>query len=296
MELRHLRYFVITAQLEHFGRAAARLSIVQPALSKQIRELEAEIGTALFERLPRGVRLTAAGRTFLTAATRLLQDVDGAIDQARAVGRGQAGRLRVGFVDTAIYHAVLPRLIDRFRRAFPAVQLELLQQPSAVQGDLLREDRLDLAFLFHRPAQLASLVTHPIAREPIVLAVPRRHAFARRPAVRLAELREERFVWIPRTVSPPFYDRVLSACARHGFTPRIVQEGQTDLTLLSLVATGVGLSFSVASARHRKPKDVRLVPISDLRLTFQLEAAWRRDNPNPALPSFLSLLRQLAPT
>lgn len=292
MELRHLRYFVVTAQLEHFGRAAVRLSIVQPALSKQIRELEAEVGTPLFERLARGVRLTAAGRAFLADAERLLAETSRALERVREVGRGHAGRLRVGFVDTAIYHPVLPRIIERFRRAFPAVQLELVQQPSLAQGEELRSGQLNVGFVFHRPPHLATLATHPIVSEPILLAVPASHPLAGRRQVRLVELKNESFVWIPRSVSPPFYDGVMAACARHGFAPRIVQEGQTDLTILSLVATGAGLSFCVASARHRKPKEVVLVRVTDLRMTVHLDAIWRTDDSNPALAPFLDVVRR----
>jgi DNA-binding transcriptional LysR family regulator len=294
MELRHLRYFVTTAHLEHFGRAAERLAIVQPALSRQIRELEAELGVALFERLARGVRLTAAGRAFLHDAERLLADAQHAADRARATAAGRAGHLRVGFVDTAIYHPVLPRQIERFRREFPSIELELVQQPSLAQGELLRNGALDIGFVFHRPQNISTLATHPIVSEPIVLAVPHRHPLARRQHVRLAEPRRERFVWIPRAVSPPFYDLVFAACARHGFAPNVVQEGQTDLTILSLVATGVGLSFSVASARRRAPKQVAFVRVSDLGITVQLQAIWRTDNPNPALPPFIAQMQRPA--
>lgn len=295
MELRHLRYFVVAAQLEHFGRAAARLAIVQPALSKQIRELETEIGTTLFVRLPRGVRLTAAGRTFLHEATALLTQVNLAAQRARDVGHGQTGRLRVGFVDTTIYHPALPRIIHDFRRRFPAVQLDLVQQPSLAQGEMLRTGSIDVGFVYHRPTGLPQLACHPLLVEKIMLAVPRTHRLAARRRVRLAELRDENFVWIPRTVSPPFYDGVIAACQRHGFVPRIVQEGHTDLTILSLVATGVGLTFCVASTVHRKPAEVTLVSVPDLKLTVRLEAVWRTDHANPALPHFLSVMRRSGP-
>lgn len=292
MELRHLRYFVAAAEFEHFGRAAARLNIVQPALSKQIRELEAELRTALFERLPRGVRLTTAGHAFLADARALLHRADIATQRVRDTAAGRTGRLRIGFVDTAIYHSVLPRIFHAFRQDFPAVQLDLVQQTSLVQGELLHNSQLDLGFVFHHPANLAPLAHQAIAAEAIVLAAPATHRFARRSRVRWAELKNEPFVWIPRSVSPPFYDRVFAACAKHGFAPRIVQEGQTDLTILSLVAAGIGLSFSVASAANRKPRAVALVKIADLALTVQLDAIWRTDNPNPALSHFLSLMRQ----
>lgn len=290
MELRHLRSFAVTAELEHFGRAATRLGIVQPALSKQMRELEAFLGTPLFTRLPRGVRLTTAGRAFLDDTQKLLRSVELAAERARAVGRGQAGHLRIGFVDTALYHSELPRLFERFRHLHPGVQLELLQHPSRIQGEMLRQGELDVAFLFHRPAQFPALATRGLAREAILLAVPRRHRLARRRTVGLGELRDEAFVWIPRALSPPFHEAVFAACQRCGFTPHIVQEGETDLTILSLVAAGVGLSFCVASAAHRKPREVALIPISNLGLTMHLEAAWRTDHTNPALPHFLELL------
>lgn len=292
MELRHLRYFVVTAQLEHFGRAAARLSIVQPALSKQIRELEAEIGTPLFERLPRGVRLTAAGRAFLQDATALLGQVGLAAQRARDVGEGKIGRLRIGFVDTSIYHPTLPRIIHDFRRQYPAVLLDLVQQTSLQQSESLRTDSIDVGFVYHRPTGLPQLASHPLVIEKTMLAVPTTHRFARRRQVRLAGLRDENFVWIPRALSPPFYDRVLAACERHGFAPRIVQESTTDATGLSLVATGVGITFSVASTVHRKPPDVTLVHVADLDVSFCLEAVWRTDNLNPALAHFLSLVKR----
>lgn len=292
MELRHLRYFVATAQLEHFGRAAARLAIVQPALSKQIRELEDEIGTPLFERLPRGVRLTAAGRAFLHEASALLAQIGLAAQHARDVGAGKTGRLRVGFVDTTIYHPALPRIIRDFRQQFPNVQLDLVQQTSLAQAELLRTGSIDVGFVYHQPANVTGLASHPLFTERIVLAVPRTHRFATRHRVRLEELRDESFVWIPCAVSPPFYDGVFVACQKHGFTPRIVQEGHTDTTILSLVATGVGLSFCVASTAHRKPGEVVLVNVPDLPLTVRLDAIWRTDNVNPALPRFLAVVRQ----
>jgi DNA-binding transcriptional LysR family regulator len=295
MELRHLRYFVTTAQLEHFGRAAARLSIVQPALSKQIRELEEEIGTPLFERLPRGVKLTAAGRAFLEEAERVLQDVDAASQRARDVAQGKIGGLRVGFVDTAIYHSIVPRVFHEFRQRWPAVDLELIQQPSAAQGELLRAGSLDVGFVFHHPANLPPLAAQFITVDPIQLAVPTAHGLARRRQVRLNELKNEPFVWIPRALSPNFHDAIFAACARHGFTPHVVQEGNTDLTLLSLVAAGAGLTFCVASAKARKPADVTLLKVTDLKLTVRLDAIWRTDNPNPALPHFLALVRSIAP-
>ena len=288
MEFRHLRSFVAAGRLEHFGRAAARLAIVQPALSRQIQELEEEIGTPLFERLPRGVRLTAAGRGFLREAEALLVQADRAIERTRDAGAGQAGRLRIGYVDTSIYLPALPGLLQGFRQKFPRVQLELVQQTSAAQAESLRAGAIDAGFVYHVPAHLPALGTRRLLSERIELALPASHRLAGRRRLRLRELRDEDYVWIPRAVSPPFYDAVAAACRRAGFEPRVVQEGLTDLAILSLVAAGAGLTFCVASAAHRKPQNVVLARVADLGLTVHLTAIWRTDNPNPALPHFLA--------
>ena len=294
MELRHLRYFLAAAQLEHFGRAAKRLAIVQPALSKQIRELEEEVGTGLFERLPRGVRLTPAGRSFMRDAEALLAALNAATERAREVGAGRQGRLRVGFVDTAMYHPVVAAMVHTYRGEFPDVQLDLIQHPSVVQGEMVRAGDLNVGFVFHLPDGIPALARCGLLTERIVLAVPAGHPLAKRSRVGLSEIRDENFVWIPRAVSPNFHDGVFAACARHGFAPRVVQEGQTDLTILSLVAAGVGLSFCVESAAARKPREVVLVDVPDLRMSVRLHAIWRTDDANPALPQFVSVVRRAA--
>lgn len=288
MELRHLQSFVAAGELEHFGRAAERLAIVQPALSKHIRQLEEEIGTPLFIRLPRGVRLTEAGRHFLREACGLLAQTRRAVQTTREVGAGRAGRLRVGYVDTAIYHPAVPRLLQDFRRRFPAVQLDLAQHTSQVQGELLRGGTLDVGFVYHVPADVPTLAHRRLLSEAVQLAVPATHPLATRRRIKLGDLRTEDLVWIPRTISPPFYDAVFATCRRQGFEPRVVQEGQTDQAILSLVGAGVGIGFCLASASHRKPADVVVRPVAQLDLTVHLTAIWRTDNTNPALGHFVA--------
>jgi DNA-binding transcriptional LysR family regulator len=288
MEFRHLRSFVAAAQLEHFGRAAARLAIVQPALSKHIRELEDELGTPLFIRLPRGVRLTEAGRFFLHESDALLAQAKLSAQGARDIGAGRAGRLRLGYVDTALYQPAIPQFLQGFRQRWPAIRLELSQHPSQAQAELLRTGAIDLGFVYHLPVDLPTLSSRRLLSEKVVLAVPVSHPLAARRSVKLAALRDEDFVWIPRHLSPPFFDAVFAACHRQDFEPRILQEGQTDLAILSLVAAGVGLSFCLASAERRKPSDVVLLPVTQLDLTMHLSVIWRTDHTNPALPHFLA--------
>ncbi len=293
MELRHLRYFVVAAQHEHFGRAARALSIVQPALSKQIAQLEEEVGAPLFERLPRRVRLTASGASFWQDARAILQQVVGAAERARDVRKGRIGTLRVGFVETVGYGRTFPKIVQRFRQKYPEVKLELVQRTSADQGDLLREEQLDAGFLFHKAVNGPRLEGIEMAREGILLAMPKVHRLARRGRLDLTDFRNEPFVWIGRAVSPPFHDLVFAACARRGFAPRIVQEGTTDAANLSLVAAQVGVSICVASAQAWKPHDVVLRSVGGLEEKVILSVPWPGGNANPALQHFLMVVREV---
>jgi len=295
MELRHLRYFVAVGEEEHFGRAAERLHVVQPALTRQVRQLEAEIGCALFERLKRGVRLTAAGQAFLEEARRLLSDLEHGVDRTRLVAQGKVGRLRVGFADTATYSGELPSILRDFRASWPDVRLELFPSSSVTAGEQLRKQEVDVSFVYTLPTNLRELKTHIISVERFMLALPQAHPLVNRKRVRLGDLKREPFVWFPRAVAPLLYDPVLSACHAAGVTLNIVQEVNNPTTMLSLVAGGIGLSFTIQSAERTKPDSVVLREVEDLRLTIELSAIWREDNQVPALQTFLEIVRHQFP-
>jgi DNA-binding transcriptional LysR family regulator len=291
VELRHLRYFVAVGEEEHFGRAAERLHVVQPALTRQIRQLEDELGCALFERLKRGVRLTEAGKSFLEEARRVLSELGHSVDRTRLVAQGKVGRLRVGFSDTATYSGELPSILHNFRTRWPDVRLELFPSSSVAAGEQLRRQELDVAFVYTLPTNLPELKTHTISVERWVLALPRAHPLARSKRVRLRALKGEPFVWFPRPVAPPIHDRVLAACHAAGLTLNIVQEVNNPTTMLSLVAGGIGLSFTITSAARTKPDSVVLREVEDLRDTSELFTIWRADNKVPALQKFIEMVR-----
>ena len=292
MELRHLRYFVAVGEEEHFGRAAERLYVVQPALTRQIQQLEEEIGCALFERLKRGVRLTEAGKSFLEEARRLLSDLERGVDRTRLVAQGKVGLLRVGFADSATYSGELPSVLRDFRTSWPDVRLELFPSSSIATGEQLREQEVDVGFVYVLPTNLRELKTHRISVERLVLALPRAHPLVKSKRVRLGDLRGESFVWFPRAMNPLAYDQVLSTCHAAGVTLNIVQEGNNPATMLSLVAGGIGLSFIQKSAERRKPDNIVLRKVEDLRLTTELSAIWREDNKVPALQKFIEIVRK----
>jgi DNA-binding transcriptional LysR family regulator len=295
VELRHLRYFVAVGEEEHFGRAADRLHIVQPALTRQVQQLEDEIGCALFERLKRGVRLTEAGKQFLEESRRLLSDLENGLDRTRRVAQGKLGRLRVGFVETALYTAELPSILNEFRTSWPEVRLELFQSiNSRVVAEQLRDRKIDCGFVYVLPTDLREVKSYRITSDQWVLAFPQAHRLVKSKRVRLRDLERESFVWYPRGALPVLYERVLSACHAAGVTLNIVQEGNSPTTLLSLVAGGIGLSFINKSAARMKPPNVVLREVEDLRVKLEFSAIWWADKNDPALDNFVDIVRKQA--
>lgn len=202
MELRHLRYFVAVGEEEHYGRAADRLRLAQPALSRQIQDLESELGFKLFERLPRGVKLSDAGKTFLEEARRILQEVDEATSRARRVARGESGTLRVGFVESISWHGVVPESFRLFRERQRDAELQLYPLMSQDQVGAIRSGRLDAGFLFSMTTLHRDLVQLPVLLHKVVLAVPKGDPLTRLKKVRLRDLRDVPFIWFPRHESP----------------------------------------------------------------------------------------------
>jgi DNA-binding transcriptional LysR family regulator len=294
MELRHLRYFVAVGDEQHYGRAASRLRVAQPALSRQIQDLEEELGFTLFERLPRGVKLSAAGKLFLEDARRILQEVNEAAERAGRVARGRSGTLRVGFTENASWRGVVPESFRRFRELQPDADLELQPAASLEQLAALRSGRLDAGFIFNMPKGDSDFDQLPVATQQIELAVPKGHPLTKLKKLRLRALSETKFVWFPRRESPALYDRLMHACFRGGLTsPRIVQEGLNEATILSLVSAGLGVGWVLGSARWRCPESVVIMPVADLKILQPQALAWRRDNRSPLLANFIAEVRRL---
>ena len=206
--------------------------------------------------------------------------------------QGKVGRLRVGFSDTATYSGELSSILHNFRARWPDVRLELFPSSSVVAGEQLRRQEVDVAFVYVAPTDLPELKTHTISVERWVLALPQAHPLVKRKRVKLGDLKREPFVWFPRAVAPPLHDRVLAACHAAGLTLNIVQEVNNPTTMLSLVAGGIGVTFTITSAEKTKPDSVVLRKVDDLRVTAELSAIWRGDNKVPALPRFIEIVRQ----
>jgi DNA-binding transcriptional LysR family regulator len=294
MELRHLRYFVVVGEEQHYGRASRRLRVAQPALSRQIQDLEEEVGFKLFDRLPRGVKLSVAGKLFLEDARRILQAVSEATTRAAHVARGQSGTLRVGFTENASWHGVVPDSFRLFREQQPDAELQLQPAASLEQLDAIRSGRLDAGFANFMPKVDPELDQLAVAVHHLELAVPKRHPLTKLKKLRLRELTDALFIWFPRRASPAFYDRLMHECYRGGLkSPRIVQEGLNEATILSLVSTGLGVGWVLGSARWRCPETVAILPVVDLNVPLRLTLAWRRDNTSPLLARFIGEVKRL---
>jgi len=294
MELRHLRYFVAVGEEQHYGRAAQRLRVAQPALSRQIQDLEAEIGFKLFDRLPRGVKISAAGKYFLEDARRVLQQVNEAATRARRVALGQSGALRVGFVESISWHGAVPESFRQFREQHPEAELQLRPSSSLEQIEAVGAGRLDAGFVFTIANINRELAELPVASLNLMLAAPRGHPLTKLKKLRLRDLSDAAFIWFPRRESPAYYDRLMHECFRGGLkTPHIVQEAVNEATILSLVACRLGVAFVSGATRWRCPESVVLLPVVDLNLSLPFALVWRKDNASPLLARFVADVKLL---
>lgn len=292
MEIRHLHAFIAVAEERHFGRAAARMGITQPPLSRQIQQLETELGLRLFERNARSVELTAAGTSYLAAVRPHLVGLARAADQARAVYRQPQGLVRVGFVSSLGY-GMMPRLLENLRTAASCVGVEMVELPSAEQCQGVRERRLDAGFVF-LPIEAQELKMRRLFREPLVAMLPVRHPLASAAAVALEALREEPFILCARQPQTGFHEMVAKLCQAHGFTPRAAHSASSTAAMAELVAMGLGLALVPRSAMDRRHVGVVYKSLDGTPMELEIAAVWRADVMTPALRFFLDQAVQAA--
>jgi DNA-binding transcriptional LysR family regulator len=290
VELRHLRSFVVTAEELHVGRAAARLHLTQPSLSRQIAALERDVGVPLFTRIRRRFGLTPAGEIFLTAAREIVRRADDAARDAQRAHRGELGTLRLRFVQSATFEA-LPRLLAAFRAAHPDVTLDVETMTTIRQVAALRSGHIDVG-LIRPPISEPTLTTRVISRDPLVAALPAGHPLAKRPRLPLAALADEPFVLYTRASGPSVQDAIIGHCIAAGFSPRIIQEAADVQTIVSLVAAGLGVSLLIAPTPPTAERAVAYRPISDDLPPWELALAWSTDNQTPVLSRFLAVASQ----
>jgi len=290
--LARLSCFIAVAEELHFGRAAERLHMTQPPLSRQIQQLENELGVVLIDRTTRSVTLTPAGVAFLPDARRILQLAEGAALTVKRVPAGDLGTVVVGFT-AASAHAVLPRLLDKAREQLPDVQLELREMVTAAQIEGLMTGELDLG-MARPPLKRPGLVSRPLLHEQLVAAVPSAHPLAALPRqLTLTDLDGQDVIMYSPVEARYFNELLISTFTIAGATPRYVQYVTQVHTMLVLVRSGIGIALVPASAATLHPNDVVFRSVGAFReRPVELDAVWRGDSTNPAL---LRVLRDVLP-
>lgn len=302
VELYQLRAFVTIADDLHMGRAAARLHVTQPTLSRQVAALERDVGVDLFSRAHRRLQLTTAGEVFLAHAREVLRRSDAARRDARRAARGELGTLRLGFVQSATYD-VLPRLVGRFRSAFPDVRVDARFMTTLNQIPAIRAGELDVGLLrpqqpadtrrrAHDVATIPGLQMHVLGNDPMVAVLPAQHSLAAHCRVSLAQLAADPFVMYTKEAGSTGYDVILEHCRHAGFTPDIVQHALDAPTIVALVGAGLGVSILIGPP---PPIDSELVvyrELTDDLPRWEMALAWLPENSSAALAQFRRLAEE----
>jgi DNA-binding transcriptional LysR family regulator len=299
MELRHLRYFIAVAEEGHITRAAERLGMQQPPLSRQIKAIEREMDVQLFRRKARGVELTDAGRTFLNDARAILGHLDQAFDTARRTARGEQGRISVGYT---LFHPLVPRVIREFRQTFPLVSLTLEESSPYDLIECMQNGKIDIAFISGPVADHEGVAIGPLLEEPMVVALPSGHPLARREngrdtALSLKSLAGETFIVFGRPHGPPTMaaNALAAACQAVGFSPRVGQIVPHNLSRLNLVAANLGIAIIAASLQRMNIDGVvyrRLKHAKQFKIPLNL--ALGRGHSSAVVAQFLKLAKRTA--
>ena len=297
VDLKQLRYFVAVAEERHITRAAERLGMQQPPLSRQIRLLERELDITLFRRKPRGVEVTEAGAVLLDEARALLERLRHALETTRRTARGERGQLSIGIAPTAPFHPLVPKVIRDFRARFPLVSLTLEEGLSDDVIGRLSDERMDVAFVRNAVIRVEGLVVHALLQEPMIAALPNDHPAAGRgrgKPLALKKLADDPFVLI----GPPgtgLHDETVAACRDAGFSPRVAQLAPRITSTLGLIAAGLGVALVPESLQRVKLNGVayrRLAGAAQPKAFLGL--ALRKDNASPVLREFVASVRRAA--
>lgn len=288
-EMGQIRCFLAVATELHFGRAATRLHMTQPPLSRQVQALENILGVKLFVRSTRSVRLTPAGKVFLQEARRLVEQASAALAVTRQAAQKESGLVTIGLIGAATYH-VLPRVVGLVRQALPSIELAFREMLTSEQQDALAMRQIDIG-LGRPQAPARGISTVRISREPLALAAPHDHPLALRSQLALADLADYPFIMYEPTPGSAIHGLLDAAFAGAGFTPQICQRVQQTQTALSLVSAGIGIALVPQTSRHACFANVVFRSVSiDTDPRLDMYAMWCNDNDNPALTPVRDLL------
>ncbi|MFB9124893.1 LysR family transcriptional regulator [Paraburkholderia dipogonis] len=289
MDLKQLRYFVAVAEELHFGRAAKRLFISQPALSFDIRKFEEQLGVQLLARTNKTVSLTNAGQVLLGEARRLLLQANEAERMTVRSAHGLAGRLRIGFVNSMLYRG-MPQAVKRFEADYPGVEIVLKEMNTSEQVHAIQRMQIDMGCA-HWGNFPADVISTPIFSEPFLCCLPAAHPLARKRKVDLRALAQEPFILFPRTVSPHYHDLIIAQCVGAGFSPLIRHEARLWQTVVTMVGFGMGVALVPYTLRQMQDPRVSFLPLMSETLMSQVLLLRRSGDAEPVADRFVEYLR-----
>lgn len=290
-----LECFFAVAEESNFSKAARRLNLTQPPLSRHIRSLEEKLGARLFDRNTRSVVLTSAGALFLRDAASILTALDSAVEAVRRVELGETSRLRIAFVGALLDESFV-RVVQEFRSTRPHCQVHLSDLPPARQLEQVEDGSVDIAFVGAVPRKLPGRLQCLVwRREPLLVALPENHEFATFDSVRLGDLRDNPWVMVSRRAAPEFRLQFDDLCQAQGFKPRIVGETERVPAVLTMVAAGQGASLLASGASRLLPSGVRFVPVAGRRrLTLEHACVYREGSSSEDVARFLGILGRVS--
>jgi DNA-binding transcriptional LysR family regulator len=293
MELRHLRYFVAVAEELNFTKAAAKLHLAQPSLTRQIHNLEEEIGVRLLNRSKSQVALTEEGRSFLVDARRILALATESILAVQRLSRGETGHLNIAYLSNFDFE-LLPETLAVFRQTFPHIALNLFDMTPAEQFRALDARKIDLGFVgLPPPATAGGLRWENIARHRTVVVLPTKHRLAGKRHVNLSDLETLFFVGMSDKTHPGFRDWLNATCRQAGFTPRVLQDAELEPALMNFVAEGLGVTLAREHIKKLPHPGVTFRPLAPpVRSDYCI--AWNRDNDSRALQEYIQIVKTIA--
>jgi DNA-binding transcriptional LysR family regulator len=289
MDLRHLRYFVAVAEALSFTKGAERLRLAQPSLTRQIKDLEEEIGVRLLDRTKQKVSLTDEGRSFLMDAKRVLNLAEDIVESVQRLSRREISALNIGYVANLFYD-LLPVTLASFQRSYPTVSINLFDMTCGDQFRAIEEGRIDLGFVGLREAiQERGFQFRSIASHRVVAALPRDHPVASKPAVKLKELEPMFFIGMSESSYPGYRGWLTETCQRVGFSPRVLQDADIERTVIQSVAAGLGVALLPEQVRKLPHERVVFRPLKPAVATESC-IAWKRGNPSAALQAYVQIV------
>ncbi|GHB43316.1 LysR family transcriptional regulator [Mongoliitalea lutea] len=289
IEFRHLEYFRAVAEELNFGRAAERLFISQPGLSRQVKQMEEILEVQLFERTKRKVVLTPAGHFLKAEVDYIFNHLELTKTQLKEIASGNIGELRVGFLGSAA-HTVIPELLVKISQTFPGIKTSLEELSNAIQIEMLEKDKLDLGFvrLARVPESLEMKMVH---QDTFSVVLPIGHPLIEEGFKHVGQLKEENFILFSQDYSSIYYDKIMSICEDKGFSPRITHKSVHALTIFKLVEAGLGVAIVPTSLKQGYDLKVKFIELDKIKQKTELYAVWKKGNRNAALSKVLQLIQ-----